>query len=98
MAIIANITLPHAYINAITNYYNILQLKELANIKIQYILETSWSVNRFSNIIKEVFSLIGDLVLYNIITLIVAKYIKELTKLKNFAELDIISDFTISII
>ena len=27
-----------------------------------------------------------------------AKYIKELAKLKNFAELDIISDFAISII
>jgi hypothetical protein len=36
--------------------------------------------------------------LYNIITLIVAEYIKELIKLEDFAELDIISDFAISII
>jgi len=36
--------------------------------------------------------------LYNIITLIAAEYIKELIKLKDFIELDVISDFTISII
>ena len=68
------------------------------NIKIQHILGTSQSIDRFPNIIKDIFSLIGDLALYNIITLIVAKYIKELIKLKDFAELDIISDFAISII
>ena len=36
--------------------------------------------------------------MYNIITLIATKHIKELIKLKDFAELDIISDFAISII
>jgi hypothetical protein len=36
--------------------------------------------------------------LYNIITLIAAKYIEELIKLKDFVELDVISDFAISII
>jgi type IV secretory pathway ATPase VirB11/archaellum biosynthesis ATPase len=36
--------------------------------------------------------------LYNIITLIAAKYIKELIKLKDFIELDVISDFAIGII
>ena len=38
------------------------------------------------------------MVLYNITTLTVAKYIKKLIKLKNFIELNIISDFAISII
>ena len=36
--------------------------------------------------------------MHNIITLIAAEYIKELIKLKDFAELDIISDFAIGII
>jgi len=36
--------------------------------------------------------------LYNIITLTAAKYIKELVKLKDFIELDVIGDFAISII
>jgi general stress protein CsbA len=36
--------------------------------------------------------------LYNIITLIAAEYIKELIKLKDFIELDVISDFAIGII
>ncbi|OCK90065.1 uncharacterized protein K441DRAFT_581232, partial [Cenococcum geophilum 1.58] len=52
----------------------------------------------FPNIIKDVFSLIGDLVLYNIITLTAAEHIKELVKLKDFIKLDVISDFAISII
>ena len=42
--------------------------------------------------------LTGDLALYNIITLIAAKYIEELVKLEDFIEPDIISDFAISII
>jgi len=94
----ADITLYHICVNAIADYYNIPQLKELANIKIQHILETSWSVDRFPNVIKDVFSLIGDLALHNIITLIAAKHIKELVKLKDFAKLDIISNFAIGII
>jgi len=94
----AYITLHHIYINAIANYYNIPQLKELINIKIQYILETSWSVDRFPNIVKDIFSLIGDLALYNIITLIAAKHIKELIKLRDFIELNVISNFAIGII
>jgi hypothetical protein len=40
----------------------------------------------------------GDLVLYNIITLIAAEYIKELIKLKDFVKLDVISNFAIGII
>jgi len=55
-------------------------------------------VDRFPNIIKDVFSLIGDLVLHDIITLIAAKHIKELIGLKDFVKLDVISDFAISII
>ncbi|XTI88733.1 hypothetical protein V2W45_1239388, partial [Cenococcum geophilum] len=94
----AYITLRHVHINAIADYYNIPQLKELTNIKIQHILGTSWSAGRFPNIIKDVFSLIGDLALYNIITLIAAEYIEELVKLKDFVKLDIISDFTIGIV
>ncbi|XTI94533.1 hypothetical protein V2W45_1335918 [Cenococcum geophilum] len=79
-------------------YYVYVNLKELMNIKIQHILGTSWSVDGFPNIIKDVFSLIGDLVLYNIITLTAAKHIKELIKLRDFIELDVISNFAIGII
>jgi hypothetical protein len=56
------------------------------------------SINGFLNVIKDVFSLIGDLALYNIIILIMAKYIKEFIKFEDFIELDIISDFAIGII
>jgi len=55
-------------------------------------------VDRFLNVIKDVFSLIGDLALHNIITLTAAEHIKELVKLKDFAKLDVISNFAISII
>jgi len=96
--ITADITLYHVCINAIANYYNIPQLKELINIKIQYILGTSWFADKFPNIIKDVFSLIGDLALHNIITLTAAEHIKELVKLKDFAELNVISNFAIGII
>jgi hypothetical protein len=94
----ANITLRHVYVNAIADYYDIPQLKELANTKIQHILGTSWSADGFPDVIRDVFSLTGDLALHNIITLIAAERIKELIKLKDFVELDVISDFAIGII
>ena len=94
----ANITLRHVHVNTIADYYDIPQLKELANIKIQYILGTSWSANGFPNVVKDVFNLTGDLALHNIITLKAAEHIEELVKLKDFAELDVISDFAIGII
>ena len=56
-----NITLHHVHVNAIADYYNIPQLKELANTKIQYILKTSWSADGFPDVIKDVFSWTGNL-------------------------------------
>lgn len=94
----ADITLHHVRVNAIADYYNIPQLKELANTKIQHILGTSWSADGFPDVIKDVFSLTGDLALHNIITLTAAEHIEELVKLEDFAELDVISDFAIGII
>jgi len=94
----ANITLRHVHVNAIADYYNIPQLKELANTKIQHILGTSWSADGFPNVVKDVFSLTGDLALHNIITLTAAEHIEELVKLEDFVELDVMGDFAIGIV
>lgn len=94
----ANITLRHVHVNAIADYYNIPQLKELANTKIQHILGTSWSADGFPDVVKDVFSLTGDLALHNIITFTAAKHIEELIKLEDFVELDVMSDFAIGIV
>lgn len=71
----ANIILHHVRVNAIADYFNIPQLKELANTKIQHILGTNWSADGSPNVIKEVLSLTGDLALHDIITLTAAEHI-----------------------
>ena len=39
----AETLLGHVRVNAVADYYDIPQLKELANTKIRHIIETNWS-------------------------------------------------------
>ncbi len=50
------IVLHHVHVNAIADYYDIPQLKQLVKTKIQNVLKTSWSAEGFSNVVKEVYS------------------------------------------
>lgn len=84
-------------VNAIADYYDVPQLKQLANEKIEGILETSWTAQGFSTIIKEAFKSTSDKELYNIIALAAASHIEELVELEDFAALEVIGDFAISI-
>jgi hypothetical protein len=81
-------------VNVIADYYDIPQLKQLANTKIQ----TSWSADGFSDVIKEVFSSTSDKALRNIMTLTAATRIEELLELEDFVALEVMSDFAISVI
>jgi hypothetical protein len=82
------ILLCNVRVNAIADYYDIPQLKQLANTKIQHVLETSWSADGFSDIVK----------LHNIMTLTAATHIEELLEFEDFAALEVMSDFSISVI
>jgi hypothetical protein len=84
--------------NAIADYYDIPQLKQLANTKIQHVLDTSWSANGFSDIVKEAFNSTSDMALHNILTLTAATLVEELLELEDFASLEIMSDFSIGVI
>jgi hypothetical protein len=91
------ILLRNVRVNAIADYYDIPQLKQLANTKIQHVLETSWSADGFSNIVKEVFNSTSVMALHNIMTLTAATHIEELLKLEDFALLELMSDFSIGL-
>lgn len=51
----AEILLGCVRVNAVTDYYDIPQLKELMNMKIQHITETNWSLYGFIEVVKEVY-------------------------------------------
>jgi hypothetical protein len=85
-------------VNAIADYYDIPQLKQLANAKIQHLLKTSWSADGFSNIVKEVFNSTSDMVLHSVMTLTAATHIEELLELEDFAALEIMSNFSIGVV
>jgi hypothetical protein len=97
-AMAAEMLLRHVHVNAIADYYDVPPLKELANMKIQHILETTWSAHGFSDVIKEVFSATGDMRLREMITLTAATHIEELVELDDFAALEVMSDFAINIV
>jgi hypothetical protein len=92
------ILLYNVRVNAIADYYDIPQLKQPANTKIQHVLETSWSADGFSGIIKEASNSTSDIALHNIMTLTAATHIEELLMLEDFAALEVMSDFSISVI
>jgi hypothetical protein len=92
------ILLRHVQVNAIADYYNIPELKQLSNTKIKHCLETTWSADGFSDIVREVFDSTGDTVLREMMASTAAAHIKELVGLEDFAALDVMSDFTTSVI
>jgi len=92
------ILLRNVRVNAIADYYDILRLKQLVNTKIQHVLKTSWSAFGFSNIVKEAFNSTSDMALYNIMTLTATTHIEELLELKDFAVLEVMNAFSISVI
>jgi hypothetical protein len=92
------ILLRHVHVNAIADYYDIPPLKELANTKIKHLLETSWSADGFSHVVKEVFNATRDTALHNMVTSAAAAHIEELLELDDFTALEVMSDFAIGII
>ena len=97
-AMTTEILLRNVRVNAIADYYDILRLKQLVNTKIQHVLKTSWSAFGFSNIVKEAFNSTSDMALYNIMTLTATTHIEELLELKDFAVLEVMNAFSISVI
>ena len=91
------IVLHHVHVNAIADYYDIPQLKQLVKTKIQNVLKTSWSAEGFSNVVKEVYSS-TDLALHDVMTLVTSKHIEELVELEDFTGLDVMSDFAFAVI
>ncbi|KAH8663696.1 BTB/POZ protein [Tricladium varicosporioides] len=92
------ILLCHVHMNAIADYYDIPQLKQLANTKIQPLLENTWSPDNFSDIVREVFNSTSDTALRKIMASTAATHMEELVELEDFATLDAMSEFAISII
>jgi hypothetical protein len=52
---VAEILLQHIRVTAIADYYDVAELKEIATAKVKRVLETTWPVARFSDVVKEGF-------------------------------------------
>ena len=91
----AEILLGHVGVNAVADYYDIPQLKELVNTKIQHIIEPNWPPHRFLEVVKEVFNSTTDRELREIMSLAATAHIEELLQFEDFAGLDVVSDFAI---
>lgn len=92
------ILLHHVKVNAIADYYDMPPLKQLANAKIQNILETNWSANNFSDVVKEAFNSTSDTALHEIITSTAIAHIEELIEHEDFMAVKVISDFALGIL
>jgi hypothetical protein len=93
-----NILLRHVRVNAIADYYDIPALKELANSKIKHVIDTTWTVEGFPDVVREVFRFSADVELREITTSTIVAHIEDLAELHGFAELDVLSDLGVDII
>ena len=90
--------LEHVRVNAAAEYYNLPQLKELANIKIQNVIETAWSPDGFLDGVEEVYNSTNDKDLRKLVGKAAADHIAELICLERFVALEVDKDFTLGII
>ncbi|KAH7317410.1 hypothetical protein BKA65DRAFT_466379 [Rhexocercosporidium sp. MPI-PUGE-AT-0058] len=97
-AMTTEMVLHHVRVNAIADYYDIPLLKQLANTKIQRLLETTRSADGFSDVVREVFNSTSDKALREIMASTAATHIEELIGLEDFTALDVMSEFAVSII
>ncbi|KAK7576795.1 hypothetical protein V3481_015357 [Fusarium oxysporum f. sp. vasinfectum] len=88
----------HVRVNAIADYYNVSKLTQLANSKIQSILRDSWLAESFSHAVKEASVSTGDVALHDIITSTAAYHIEELVEFQSFADLEVMSEFSIKVL
>jgi len=89
--------LRNVHVNAIADYYDIPQLRQLANTKIQSLLETSWAADGFCSIVDEVFNSTRDTALHDVVTSTAASHIEELIDREDFGALEVMSNFAITI-
>ncbi|KAJ4245974.1 hypothetical protein NW762_013718 [Fusarium torreyae] len=87
--------LSHIRVNAIADYYNIQDLSQLANSKIQIVLDEGQSADVFPRILQEVSTSNRDANLRSIIASATAKCIEELTESETFRAVKF--DHTLSI-
>ncbi|KAF4968443.1 hypothetical protein FSARC_4137 [Fusarium sarcochroum] len=83
------ILLSHLRVNAIADYYNIQNLSQLANSKIQAILEETQDADVFPKVLQEVSTSNRDADLHSIIASATAKCIEQLTELQTFRDVEL---------
>ncbi|RDL31410.1 uncharacterized protein BP5553_09619 [Venustampulla echinocandica] len=91
------ILLGHVQVNAIADYYNVPLLKELANTKIQRILDEDWSPNGFLDAVKGVLHSTSDIELHKIMASTATQHVDELIELDDFGKALDMSDFAFGI-
>ncbi|KPM41905.1 hypothetical protein AK830_g4607 [Neonectria ditissima] len=86
--------LRHVGMNAIADFYDIEQLRELANSRIEAIFQETAQADGFSIVAETVWSSTSDKKLYNLLTTVAAEHIDQLVKSKSFLNLEEVSDFS----
>jgi len=89
----SDILLCHVNVAAIADYYDITTLKEVVNRKIKTVLDTNWSPDGFSTVIKKAFDSTSDPELRNLLASAAAEHILELVGQKDFFTCGIVNDF-----
>lgn len=90
-------TLPHVHVNAIADYYNIPDLKELAKLRIQEVHQRDdWDAKDFIHAAEKAIQLTGDESLHSMMARLVARHMK---KLMDYDELgDLVGDFVLDVL
>ena len=95
---LAELLLEQIRVDAIAGYYDLPELRKLANAKGKLILEEKWDNKRFLTIVQEALKLSKNVSLCKLMAEIATAHIEELLKDDHFARMGIIDDFAFAII
>ncbi|PYI01498.1 hypothetical protein BO78DRAFT_435801 [Aspergillus sclerotiicarbonarius CBS 121057] len=76
----AEALLPHVFVNAIADEYEIVELAKLTNIKIKQFLQLLWCREGFEEIVKTVYEVTGDTVLRRTMAAAICEHLDDFCK------------------
>ncbi|CAH0055329.1 unnamed protein product [Clonostachys solani] len=88
----------HIDLNIAADYYQVPDLLKMTRDEVEKLLQHHWNASAFPEIFDRVSAVVADPKLQSIVTDAAARHLDELLELKEFRDLDCISDMTIKLL
>jgi hypothetical protein len=89
-----DILLLHVEVNSIADYYDVPNLKEMANERIKRLLDHQWIADGFCNVLNQAMSTSTDENLHTILAAVTSAHVEDVIGQDSFSDLELTGKFT----